>query len=198
MAVAEYLGESPPRWFDEGYASFVAGEWGREELLATNVSLLWRGVPTLDQLERSFHGSAGQATAAYALAHRAVAELAALDRERGLTLFFRYWRDNGNMSTAIRRAFSVTEGDFEALWRQRTRRRYGALSLFADLTVAMTALFVLLIPLYVSRRRRNRERLAGMAAAEATAERREREGAIEALLRSVAPPQGPDEATKGH
>jgi hypothetical protein len=60
----------------------------------------------------------------------------------------------------------------------------------------MTVLFVLLIPLYVSRRRRNRERLARMAAAEERAEREERESAIEALLRSVAPPSGPDEAQR--
>jgi hypothetical protein len=163
-------------------------------MLATNFSLLWRGVPSLEELERSFGGGAGQATGAYALAHRAVTELASLDRERGLTLFFRYWRDNGRMSTAIRRAFNMTEGEFEALWQQRTRRRYGALSLFADLTIAMTVLFVLLVPLYVSRRRRNRERLARMAAAEEKAEREERESAIEALLRSLAPPSGPDEA----
>jgi hypothetical protein len=194
LALAEFLGESPPRWFNEGYASFAAGEWGREEMLATNFSLLWRGVPSLEELERSFGGGAGQATGAYALAHRAVTELASLDRERGLTLFFRYWRDNGRMSTAIRRAFNMTEGEFEALWQQRTRRRYGALSLFADLTIAMTVLFVLLVPLYVSRRRRNRERLARMAAAEEKAEREERESAIEALLRSLAPPSGPDEA----
>lgn len=197
MALAEFLGGSRPRWFDEGYASFVAGEWGREEVLTTNVSLLWRGVPTFDELEQSFGGGAGQATAAYALAHRAVAELASLDRERGLTLFFRYWRDNGSMATAIRRAFNLTEGEFETRWQQRTRRRYGALSLFADLTIAMTVLLVLLVPLYLSRRRRNRERLATMAAAEERAERAERESAIEALLKSVAPPKGPDEAQRG-
>jgi hypothetical protein len=36
-----------------------------------------------------------------------------------------------------------------------------------------------------------------MAAAEERAERAERESAIEALLKSVAPPQGPDEAQRG-
>lgn len=193
LALHEYLGDLPPRWFDEGYASLVAGEWGREEVLATNVSLIWRGVPTFEELEQSFYGGAGRASAAYALAHRAVVELAALDRDRGLTLFFRYWRDLGSMAPAIRRAFLMTEGEFEQFWQQRTKRRYGALALFADVTVAVSILMVLLLPLYVSRRRRNRERLASMAKAEARAEQQERESAIEALLRSVTP-AGPDDA----
>lgn len=191
LALAEAMGDLPPRWFDEGYASYVAGEWGREEVLATNVSLVWRGVPTLDQLEASFSGGAGRAAAAYALAHRAIAEMAALDPERGLTLFFRHWSETGSMESALRRAFNITQGGFEEHWQSRTRRRYGALALFADFTLAVSIFLVLLLPLYVSRRRRNRERLAVMARAEATAERQERESAIEALLAGVSDPRGP-------
>ena len=87
LALDEALGELPPRWFHEGYASVAAGEWGREEVLATSVALLMRGMPTLDSLDATFNAGATRADAAYALAHRAVAELAALDPERGLTLF---------------------------------------------------------------------------------------------------------------
>src|SRR5206468_1861830 len=39
LALHEYLGDLPPRWFDEGYASYTANEWGREEVLATNIAL---------------------------------------------------------------------------------------------------------------------------------------------------------------
>jgi len=193
LALTEALGDLPPRWFDEGYASVAAGEWGREELLATSVALVWRGVPTLDQLEASFAGGAGRAAAAYALAYRAVVELASLDEVRGLGLFFRYWRDTGNMDLAVRQAFDRPLGGFEQLWQQRTRRRYGALALFADFSLAVSVLAVVLLPLYVARRRRDRERLALMALAEASAERQERESAIEALLASVSPPEnGPE------
>jgi hypothetical protein len=195
LALHEELGHLPPRWFDEGYASFAAGEWGREEVLATNVSLIWRRVPSFDQLEESFGGGAGQASAAYALAHRAVAELASLDPERGLTLYFKYWKETGSFEAALRQAFSTTVGGFEELWQQRTRRRYGALALFADFTVALSVLMILLLPLYVSRRRRNRERLAAMARSEAAVEQRERESALEALLASVTSTSGPSEGT---
>jgi hypothetical protein len=52
-------------------------------------------------------------------------------------------------------------------------------------------LVVLLLPLHFSRRRRNRERLARMAATESAAEALERETAIEALLKSVGPQEEP-------
>ena len=46
LALHEALGDLPPRWFDEGYASLAAGEWGREEVIATNLALAWRGLPS--------------------------------------------------------------------------------------------------------------------------------------------------------
>lgn len=188
LALHEAMGDLPPRWFDEGYASYVAGEWGREEVLATNIALAWRGVPSLEALDRAFEGGPGRAAGAYALAQRAVVELAALDPERGLSLFFGYWRESGELDPAIRRAFQMTQGDFEARWRQRTRRRYGALALFADLSVGAVVLVMVLVPLHIARKKRNRERLERLRAAESAAERRERESAVEALLRSVGPP----------
>ena len=61
-------------------------------------------MPTLDELEDSFHGGATAAQWAYALAHRAVAELAFTDRERGLTLFLTYWKETGSFERALRQA----------------------------------------------------------------------------------------------
>lgn len=188
LALHEAMGDLPPRWFDEGYASYAAGEWGREEVLATNLALALRGAPSLEALDRAFSGGSASAAGAYALAHRAIVEMAAMDPERGLSLLFSYWRQSGELDPAIRRAYQVTLGDFETRWRQRTRRRYGALALFADLTVGAVVLVLVLVPLHLARRKRNRERLERLRAAESAAERRERESAVEALLRSVSPP----------
>jgi hypothetical protein len=187
LALHEAMGDLPPRWFDEGYASYAAGEWGREEVIATNLALAWRGFPSLDALEAAFYGGPRRASGAYALAHRAVVELSSLDPDRGLNLFFRYWRDTRELDIAIRRSFNVTQAEFEDRWRKQTRRRYGALAVFTDLTIGAVILMVILVPLYFARRRRNRERLARMAEVETAAEARERETAIEALLKSVGP-----------
>jgi hypothetical protein len=182
LALAEALGRLPPRWFDEGYASFAAGEWGREEVLATNLALLVRGPMRFESLEAAFSGGSTRATAAYALAHRAVVELATLDRSRGLSLFFGYWKESQSLDGALRRAYGLTLDGFEDHWRSRTRRRYGALAIAADFTLVAGGILLVLFPLYVARRRRQKLRLQTLRIREEEAARRARESALEDLL----------------
>jgi hypothetical protein len=182
LALHEYLGDLPPRWFDEGYAGYVAGEWDREEVLAASLALLVSGLPSLDSLEAGFYGGSRRAEQSYALAFRAVADLASLDPERGLALFFRYWKETGRFDVAIRQAYGMTAAQYEELWQQRTRSRYGALALLANLSVAMGVFLLVFLPLYLARRRRDRQRLEAMRVADEAAEREEREGALAALL----------------
>lgn len=195
LALHEQLGDLPPRWFDEGYASLSAREWRREDVLAANVALAVRGAPSLDELERSFSGGAVAAQAAYALAYRAVAELAAEDPERGLTLFFRYWKEDQSMDRAVRRAFGITLAGFEHDFRSRTRRRYGALAVVADFSLVVFVVGVLVLPFFVARWQRDRRRLAAMVAADEAAEAAERRSALAALLGGDVPAadaEGPD------
>jgi hypothetical protein len=166
LALHEVLGGLPPRWFDEGYASYAAGETGRDDILATNVALVFRGIPPLDSLDPYFAGGESGAQTGYALARTAVAGIAALDPARGLSLFFGYWRQSGSMDQALRRAYGVTEAGFEAQWTAEMRRRYGALALFADVTFAAGLLVVLVLPFWLVRRRRDRARMAAMRLAE--------------------------------
>jgi hypothetical protein len=188
LALYEALGPLAPRWFDEGYASYAAGEWGRDELLATQRRAGPGAVPSLAGLDSGFYRGASTASASYAFAYRAVAELAALDRERGLTLFFGYWRETRSLERAVRLAYGVTLPAFEEHWQSRTRRRYGALAVATDVTLASTIFVALLLPLWIMRRRRDRRRFARLVAADAEAERRARESLLEALLRDPDPP----------
>ena len=71
-------------------------------------------------------------------------------------------------------------------FQQRTSRRYGGLALFADLSLAMLALTVLLFPFLFARRARDRRRLRAMIAADEAAERAEQRSAIAALLSQIA------------
>ncbi|HEY2067429.1 MAG TPA: hypothetical protein VGG84_15850 [Gemmatimonadaceae bacterium] len=196
LALHERLGDQavPPRWFDEGYASLAAREWRREDALSANVALALRGTPTLDQLEQSFEGGSTAAQSAYALSYRAVTDLAQLDPDRGLTLFFDYWAHGATLDGAVRRAFGVTLAGFEKDFRSRTRRRYGGLALFADLSLVVFMLTLLVLPFYVARRARDRRRLRAMLAADAAAEEAERQSALEALLGSVGGPASPGDS----
>jgi len=190
LALHEYLDDLPPRWFDEGYASLCAREWGRDEVLAASVGLLLHGVPSLDSLDAGFTGGAMRASTAYALAYRAVADLAALDPERGLTLFFGYWRSTGSIDRAMREAYGLTESAFEIEWRRRTMQRYGALALTANLSLALAIMGILIGPFWLARRQRDRAKLDAMRRDEAAVERAEREGIIASLL-GESPTDGP-------
>ena len=182
LALHERLGDRPPRWFDEGYASVAAREWRREDVLAANVALALRGAPSLHQLDEGFAGGAVAAQSAYALSYRAVTELAALDPDRGLTLLFEYWTRSPSLDVAIRRAFGLTLSGFERQFQSRTMRRYGGLALFADLSLLLLALSILLLPLVVARRMRVRRRLRVLLAADAAAERLEQQHALAMVL----------------
>lgn len=177
-----------PRWFDEGYASYAAREWGREDVLATNLALALRGVPTFDELDEEFGAGATTARNAYALAYRAVVELAALDTTAGLSRFFNAWRTTGSMDRAMRSEYGITFIGFESRWRANTRRRYGALALAGDATILGAIILLLVIPLYVARKQRDRRRLAELIAADEASERAARDAVIEALLRGDEPP----------
>lgn len=182
LALHEYLGDNIPRWFDEGYASYSAHELTRNDALAANLALALRGVPTLTELEQYFSQGATTARAGYALATNAVADMAQLDPEHGLSRLLAAWRETGSLDRALRRADGMTLDGFEVDWRKRARRRYGALALMEDLTLLGILFVVFALPLWVARRRRDRARMAALVAADAAADAAERESALAELL----------------
>jgi hypothetical protein len=183
LALHEYLGDLPPRWFDEGYASYAAREWTREDALSANVALAVRGTPNFDELDDEFSAGSTTAQNAYALAYRAVVELASLDTVHGLSRFFVAWRRDQSMDQAMRETYGLTLTGFEQRWQQRTRRRYGALALVSDVTIGGAILLLLLVPLHLARRHRDRRRMAALIAADEAADKAARESVLEALLR---------------
>jgi hypothetical protein len=170
LALHEAMGNLPPRWFDEGYASFAAHEWNREDVLATNLGLVIRGMPKLDQLEARFEGGSASAQEGYALAYRAVSDLSELGGERGLAPLFASWKEQGSLEKAVRLTYGITLTDFEEKWQRRTRLRYGMLALVSNLALAGVLVSLVLLPLYLARRRRDQARLAAMIVADAKAE----------------------------
>lgn len=182
LALHEYLGDLPPRWFDEGYASYAAHEWSREDALAANVALAIRGTPTFDELDDDFEAGSTTAQNAYALSYRAVSDLAALDPAHGLTRFFEAWRSDQSMDRAMRATYGMTLDGFQQHWQQRTRRRYGALAVLSDLTIGGALLLFVIVPLYVARRYRDRRRMAALVEADEAADRAARDAVLEVFL----------------
>jgi hypothetical protein len=197
LALHEFLGDLPPRWFDEGYASYAAREWRREDAVAANLALVFRGTPTFDELDTDLSAGATTAQNAYALAYRAVVELAAFDPDRGLAPFFDNWRQEQSLDRAIRRTYGMTLPGFEAYWQKRTRRRYGALALASDVTVGGLLLVLIILPLYIARRRRDRRRMAELRAADAAAEAAARASILALIFGGDEEPKLRDEKSDG-
>jgi hypothetical protein len=183
LALHEFLDDLPPRWFDEGYASYSAREWNREDMVAANLALALRGTPSFSELDSLFGAGATSAQRAYALAYRAVVDLAALDSAHGLAGLFANWRSEGSLDRGMRSTYGLTLVDFERRWQQRTRMRYGALALAGDVTFGGVLILLVIFPLHVARRQRARRQMAALVAAEDAADRAARASALEALLR---------------
>src|SRR5215831_1485446 len=196
LALHEYLGDLPPRWFDEGYASYTARETGRTDALAANLALVIKGTPSFDELDSEFFEGATTAQTAYALAYGAVDQLASLDTAHGLSRFFASWKREASMERAVRLTYGMTMAEFEQRWQQQTRRRYGGLALIGDVTLAGLLLLVIIVPLYVLRAQRDRRRMAALVEADRAAEAAAQASAIEALLRGDEPPETGNEATE--
>ena len=196
IALYDYLGALTPRWFDEGYASFAAGEERTQGFLSTNAALVFRGMPSLAALDTMLASPrTTDARAAYALSLRAVSDLAALDPVHGLAPFLDAWRERRSFDLAMRRAFALTSTDFERDWQRRTRWRFAFLAVAADSAIGTLALTVLLLPLYRTRRQKQRARLEEMRRREAITELTNRSVVLDALMHAIGPPatpSGPD------
>lgn len=182
MALREYLGFPAPRWFDEGYASYVSDGARRGNVLAANVALVMHPLPSPDSLSSWFLGGATRAQAAYALAQLAVEEHARRDPERGLDLFLRYWKETGSYERAVRQAYGVTSLTISNDWRRRVRMRYGALAVLSDAAIAGVITLLLVGPVWYVRRRRDRRKLEAMKIADSRAEQAERAAALRWLV----------------
>ncbi len=151
-----------PLWFDEGYAARAAGEWGRLQALRVNWALLRGSTPTLRQLNGDLRAGAARAETAYALATTAVLLLERLGGDRGLEPLISNLSQSVDFDRTLRVTYQMTFGQFEELWRQELRRRYGWVLLFGSLSVFWSLLGLVLVSLWWWRKRRDRERRAAL------------------------------------
>lgn len=148
-----------PRWFTEGYATWTAGQFDPSQGWQLRLALLLDRAPALDSVTLHWPLIEGEARLAYLLSASAVTYLHGLGTPETFQRFIRVWQAEGDIEPAMREVYRLSTPQFERLWRQHVRRRYGWLQVAAQgafawgiLTIAVTALFVV-------RRRRDRRRL---------------------------------------
>lgn len=113
-----------PLWFDEGYASWAAGEWDRLGVLDLNLAVVRGAVPDLRSLDGALRGSATTAGAAYALAVSVVTELARRNPSGSLTPLVQRLEAGEDFDAAVLATTGLTMSQFDTEWRRTIRRRY--------------------------------------------------------------------------
>ena len=113
-----------PLWFDEGYASWAAGEWERLGVLDLNLAVVRGAVPDLRGLDGALRGSASTADAAYALAVSVVTELARRNPSGSLTPLLQRLEAGEDFDAAVLATTGLTMSQFDTQWRRAIRQRY--------------------------------------------------------------------------
>lgn len=157
-----YLGPrepAAPRWFHEGLASLLAGEWGWTERFDLALALAARRPIPLERLEDGFPAGREAAGLAYLESLTAVASLRALSGEEGLTVLLANLRRSGDFDAAMRRTYGLTYGEFTERWATTVASRYGWAAAAASSWTWWTPAAVLLVLLVIWRRLVYRARL---------------------------------------
>ncbi len=162
LALAGYLDGNIPRWFTEGYATWVSGGWDASAGWQIRLALLRGQAPPLDSLSLAWPRGAARARLAYLLSASAVSYLAESRGTPAFTAFLAEWRETGSMDGALRSVYQLNTELYEREWRQMVRRRYGWLLAISQMAIFWIALVLLVFILGIARRQRNRERLEEM------------------------------------
>ena len=166
LGLHDYLGERRvPRWFDEGYAEWASG-WDASRGWLLRLLLATGRAPPLDSLTLDWPRDAASARAAYLLSATALEYLVVESGVRGLELMLGRWREGGSFEDALRATYGVTSGQLESHWRRYVKSRYGWFVILSQSVVLWGVLGGLLLLLFGVRRRRDRERMARLRAAE--------------------------------
>lgn len=164
LALRWRVGRPVPRWLDEGYAAFAAGEWTRLEALRLNVTIARGRRMTLADVDRALRGDRGDAAAAYGLATTAVLLLRRWGGDDGLRRLFDQLAGGAGFDGAVRATYYLTEADFEERWQKDVASRYGWLAGATAAGFAWALLGLVVAALALLRRRRDAERRARLDA----------------------------------
>lgn len=157
LALHDAVDARLPLWFDEGYASWAAGEFNRLQHLNVNIAVLRGRIPDFDVLNRALRGPPTTAETAYALAATAVVELARRTRGGNLESLLERLEEGEGFDAALRNTVGLTTDQFEVLWQRSVRRRYNLLTWIAAGGL-WTLLGGLVLAAHLLRRRRDRPR----------------------------------------
>ena len=166
IALHRVVNARAPRWFDEGYASWAAGEldWDRAWML--RIAFVTGRAPPLDSLALSWPRGAASAQLAYLLSATVIEYLVDESGELGLQRLFERWRAGRNFEQALIDTYGLDTGQLESNWRRYVKGRYGWTVVLTQSAVFGVVAGVIILTFYLIRRRRDRLKLANLRNAE--------------------------------
>lgn len=117
-----------PRWFDEGFATWAAGEFDRLDGFDLHLAVAGGDSLTWSSVNRTLASPVGNPSRAYALAATSVLMLARVNPTGTLTPLFDLLASGVPFDTAVLRTTGRSVDRFEEAWAKDTRYRYGALA----------------------------------------------------------------------
>jgi hypothetical protein len=166
IALRRHIGGPIPRWFNEGYATWSAGQLDADAGWLMRLAFLTNRAPPLDSLTLDWPLLAADARLAYLLSASAVQYLVSLGSPGTFERFLERWAATQSFEEALREVYVLASPQFERLWRTHVRRNYGWLQLLAQSMFVWTVITLLVLVLFIIRRRRDRRRLALLQASE--------------------------------
>ncbi len=157
IATARVLGSvRVPRWFDEGVAMTVAGQWRLTQSSAMAAAALFNGLIPLGELEGRFPEGTQEARLAYAESFRAVELLRRATEHERVGDLVNAVKADGDFDAALERQTGMTRAAFYIAADGFFRERFGIGLLLAGwnpLLLAAAVLVVLAVVLRVRARR---------------------------------------------
>lgn len=115
-----------PLWFDEGYATVAAGEFGTIAALQLNPVVAFGQVPSLARLNADLRGGEAVAKPAYGLAASAVLFLARRNPTGTLVPLFERLASGLPFDSAVVLTTGLTRDRLDEAWQRDVKRRHGA------------------------------------------------------------------------
>ncbi|HSJ05656.1 MAG TPA: hypothetical protein VK936_03070 [Longimicrobiales bacterium] len=161
IALQRHLGDiAIPRWFNEGYATWTAGQLDADAGWMLRLAFATNRAPSLDSLTLDWPLLAADARLAYLLSASAMRYMYSLGSDETFERFLGRWRESGSFEGTLREVYVVSTPQFERLWRAHVKRTYGWLQILVQSMFVWLVVAVLVAILFGIRRRRDRARLA--------------------------------------
>ncbi len=146
-----------PRWFNEGLAMYLSGEWRLGQSVSMAFAALTGGIIPLDKIDSVLTFSSSKAQQAYMQSFLAALYLVKLSDEDVFRRLVAEMTAGATFEQAIVSVLGISLDEFERGWRRYLEDRFGFVSLATDsftLWVGMSLLFILVYALKKMRAKR--------------------------------------------